>query len=272
MKLTKKRIEVMIFIGLLSAAFAFLGAITTQKSYRSTTDLLLVQNQPGYPDYYAMFKSSEYLSKVLVDAVYSEKFLDEMAANGIIATTSFLPDGKAERLKAWRKSVETSRSADSGIVTIEVFNDNSRDTGKIAESMITVLTTKNKMFLGEGKDVEVRVLSGPMVEKNMDTAKVAGIIGGGMVAGMLLVLMICFFKDETAPRTTAESNPMTTEQYSFGGNDLRPGLRQSRYAQPSVQPVNPVPATAHARTLSEENFATDDFKWPSSVQSRLYQS
>jgi len=73
--LAKTRVKTMILAGLLVSALSFLLLVTTQYNFCAGSDLLVVQNQNGFTDYYALSKSADFLTSVLVESAYSEKFI-----------------------------------------------------------------------------------------------------------------------------------------------------------------------------------------------------
>jgi capsular polysaccharide biosynthesis protein len=215
---TKKRIEAMILIGALGALAVFGGVVLTQKKFKATSDVLIVQNQQGSSDYYALYKSSEYLGKVLSESIYSEAFLNEMSAGGQVSLSDFLPEGKAEKLKQWKQITDARRNPDSGAITITVRSDNTKQASDISDAVVNVLTNKYQLFVGGGKEMEVRVLSGPVVEKNFSLAQLIGIVAAGFMFGGSLVFVWAFLYDSRvapAKENIADaSNEDSEEQFN----------------------------------------------------------
>jgi capsular polysaccharide biosynthesis protein len=190
--------------GLLLGTLSFFLLVVTQKSSRATTDLLVVQNSGNATDYYAMSKSIDYLNGILLESVYSEKFLEEMK-NIDNATVSFLPVDKADRLTAWQKTVILKKNTNAGIITAQVFGDNAKQTTKISNVLIDVLTNKYALFLGQGQNIEVKVLSGPIVEKNPTVTQIILVSLGGFVIGILLFGFWVFYQEEARKNSAVRS-------------------------------------------------------------------
>lgn len=195
LRLAKKEWGMIVLVGLLAGALSFVALVGTQKSFRANSDLLVVQNQNGFSDYYALSKSADYLAGVLIESIYSEKFLEEVNATGIIST-NFLPVDKLERLKEWNRIVRVSKNSNTGMLSIEVFGDTQNQVLEISNAILNVLTNKSFLFLGKGQDIEIRILSGPLYEKNPSIANIILAGGGGFVIGVLLMLMWIFYKVE----------------------------------------------------------------------------
>lgn len=176
----------MVLFGLLFAAVSFLGLMIFVKPFQSTTDFLVVQAGGQGQDYYTQFKSSEYLSKILSRAVYSEHFINAVVETGKV-NKEFLPLDKKERLKAWSKIVDVQKNLELGVITISVKSDRERDMARIMSGVTDVITQKNAYFRGgDENSVEVRVISGPINEQNPTVGKILLAVSSGFVAGFLL--------------------------------------------------------------------------------------
>jgi capsular polysaccharide biosynthesis protein len=193
--IAKNRIISIILSGLLLAAMSFLFLVTTQKNFKANSDVLVVQNQQGFSDYYALSKSADYLASLLAESIYSDKFIDELNNTGMISS-QFLRMDKVQRLKQWYKIAQVNKNSSLGIVNIEVFANDQKEVLDIANAIVSVLTTKNDLFLGRGQDIEVRILTGPLWEKNPSTSQIALAITGGFIVGMLLSFMWAYYREE----------------------------------------------------------------------------
>jgi len=181
--------------GLFIGALSFAVLVGTQKNFRANSDLLVAQNQNGFSDYYALSKSADYLAGVLIEAIYSEKFLEEVEATGTVSE-SFLPENKLERLEEWNRIVKVGKNSNTGMVSIQVFGDTQKQVMEISNAILNVLTTKNYLFLGKGQDIDIRILSGPLYEKNPSIANILLASGGGFLVGVILSLMRIFYQAE----------------------------------------------------------------------------
>lgn len=180
------------------AAVAFVYA--TQAKYRADADFLIVETQSEGKDFYTLFKSSEYLGNVLANAVGSERFIDAVIESGALNAKS-LPADKGDRLKAWNRMVTVKKSLDLGVLSVSVKADSDRDAARIASGVAQVLMEKNSLFRsGDEKGIEIRTLSGPIIESNLGTAKLAAAALAGFLAGFLIVVFSAVIKNETVSR------------------------------------------------------------------------
>ena len=204
LNLAKTRVKTTILAGLLVSALSFLLLVTTQYNFRAGSDLLIVQNQNGFTDYYALSKSADFLTSVMVESAYSEKFISEVK-NVNAGATAFLPANKLDALKKWESMVKISRNPNLGIVRVEVFGADQKQVTDLSNAIIQVMTTKNFLFLGSGQNLDVRVLSGPIWEKNPTVLNIAVTMISGFLVGIVLSLMWIYFR--------AQNNADTLKKY-----------------------------------------------------------
>lgn len=195
--LAKNRKGVLILGALFLAAISFFFLVVTQKSFKASSDVLITQNQTGYADYYTLSKSADYLSSVITESIYSEKFLDEVIATKMM-NPDFLPQDKVKRLKVWNDTVKTSKNTGIGIVRLEIFAASQKQAVDISNAVLSVITNKSSLFLGQGQNVEVKILSGPIWEKNPSLGNLILATVGGFVVGFLLTFIWLYYKEESA--------------------------------------------------------------------------
>jgi capsular polysaccharide biosynthesis protein len=185
LSLIKRKTTGIVLFGVFVAALSFLILVIKEKNFKVSTDYLIVQNQTGNQDFYTLSKSAEYIGKVLNEGAYSELFINEITKTGKV-NAEFLPFDKKEKMKEWSKIVNVSRNADLGIISINVFDNNQNQALAISNAISDVLITKNSLFLGDGQNINVRVLSGPVMEKNPTIANIFATAISGFILGILL--------------------------------------------------------------------------------------
>ncbi len=190
-QLFKLNFKIIIVIGLLLGSLSFLFLIVSQKNFRSQSEILITQNQKGFSDYYALSKSTDYISSILIKSVYSEKFINELEISGL-KTSQFLPLEKTKRLEKWGKIVRIEKNSNVGTISVKVFSDNYEEARSISEAIIKTLAEKHSIFIGEGPSIDVRLLSGPLTEKNPSFGQIflalfGGILAGGFIAFLYII-------------------------------------------------------------------------------------
>lgn len=193
--LMKKKIGTIILLGFLCAAFSFLLLVLKEKNFKVETDYLIVQNQTASQDFYTLSKSAQYIGKVLNEGIYSELFIGEVVKTGKV-NPEFLPFDKKEKLKTWSNAVQVTLNPDLGVVSVQVFDNDQKQALAISQAIADVLTTKSNLFYGEGQNIDVKILSGPVLEKNPSFANIAAVIFGGFTLGIMLSSLWVIAKNE----------------------------------------------------------------------------
>ena len=198
--LLRSKIGTLIIWGLLFGALGFFGLIMTERPFQTKMDFLVVQTNATNQDFYTQFKSSEYLGKVLGEALYSERFVDALVETGKV-NKEFLPFDKGRRLIAWKKMVAVENNLELGILSVTVKGDRERDIARVMDGIAIVLTEKNTLFRGgDEKSVEIRILSGPILSENPDFSKMLKVTFAAFLAGVFLSAFFIVVKFELSPR------------------------------------------------------------------------
>jgi len=188
----------LILWGLLFGALGFFGLLMMEKPFQTKMDFLVVQASAGNQDFYTQFKSSEYLGKILSEAVYSERFINALVETGKV-NKEFLPFDKGQRLATWSKMVTVNKNLELGILSVTVKGDRDRDVARIMDGVAQVLTEKNALFRGgDEKSVEIRVLSGPILSENPDMSKMLKVILAAFFAGVFIATFFIVVKSEAS--------------------------------------------------------------------------
>jgi capsular polysaccharide biosynthesis protein len=186
----QKKLKALVLCGLLVSATAFLILILVSKKYDVKTDFLVTQSSRDFRDFYSVAKSSEYLSRILSQSVYSDRFIEEVVQTGKV-DKNFLPIEQNERIKVWEKTIKVNtKRSDVGIVGIEILHNDKREAMKISQAVGQVMMERNHLFRGGGEhDASVTVFSGPILESNPTLSKVLGVIISGFLAGFFGALV-----------------------------------------------------------------------------------
>lgn len=192
--LAKNNIWLMILVGMLAASLSFFLLLAKEKRFKAGSDVLVIQNSENFVDSYTLSKSAEYLTRVLMESIYSDTFIREVR-NSSPNSLAFLPTDKKQMLKTWEKTVKTSADSNLGVLSLEVFADSQKEALNISEGVLKVLTEKNSMFRGGSQNIEVRILNGPVVEKNPEAKNLLAITIAGFLLGMAIVFIFVYLKE-----------------------------------------------------------------------------
>jgi capsular polysaccharide biosynthesis protein len=184
-ELWRKRFSILVW-GVFVMAVIFPIFIFSQDKYEATTDFLVIQNQGASQDMYMLSRSNEYITSVLSEAVYSELFLSEVTRTGLVEESAF-PADRQERLDIWKKSVGISKNFQGNILTIKVKGDTKPELQHLSDAIVEVLMKKNNLFRsGSPESVEVKVLSGPLIDRNPSLGLLIVVLVNGFLLGTII--------------------------------------------------------------------------------------
>lgn len=173
-----------ILIGLLVTLSSMGLLFVVQDHYRSSADFLVTSSQSGQ-DYYTATRSAEYMSRVLSEVLYSEHFIDALIETGKVSENYF-PRDKKERLDMWAKTLSVKRNAEIGFLSITVTGNNDRDTYRLSQALVQVLDTQSAIIFGEeNQNIKVRLLSGPILERNPSASQFMTLLLASVILGVL---------------------------------------------------------------------------------------
>ncbi len=186
-----------IMVGLLFAAFGFFFIILFDRGSVARADFILVQPNVSNQDFYTSFKSAEYLSKVLGQAVTSERFMQASLDTGKM-DESILPSAAnmSDRLTAWSRMVSVNRNDSLGMISLQVKGKTDREAYKTMQAATQVFTEQNAMFRGgDEKSIEVRLLSGPIVKPTPEPQTLVLFVLGTFVFGFLVASVAFYLRE-----------------------------------------------------------------------------
>lgn len=190
--LLRQKLGIIFLGGILLAVLTFLFLVISEKNFKAGTTFLVIQNNSGAQDFYSLSKSAEYISRVLSESVKSELFINEAVNTGKV-NREFLPFDKKNRLKEWDKMVNVKRDSEMSILNVEVKHDSQKEALAISQALAIVLTEKNNLFRGENDQITVKILSGPIIEKNPSLAKIIFAAAGSFLLGIMIGITAAYY-------------------------------------------------------------------------------
>lgn len=187
----RKRIGTTILFGLIFSLVSFYALVLSQKRYEAKTDFLIVQDQMENQDFYSLSKSAEYLGGILSEAVYSSIFINELKNTNKV-DSEYFPSNERDLMKKWKKAVKIERSPNLGIIKVKVYDNNKETAIGISQGISEIMLNKNYLFRGK-VNMEVRVLSGPITEKNPNIGEIFFVVIMGFLAGLAIKLMHVYY-------------------------------------------------------------------------------
>lgn len=152
--------------------------------YGATSRLLVMQNA-GNAEAYALSKSNEYLGNLFAQVVYSGSFYNSVLSSQYNIDKNYFSGSYSDQLKAWKKMVAAKTLSDTGIIEINVYHQNPYQAQQISLAINDVMINKNNEYQGNGQIVKVRVIDQtlvsnypvkPSLPQNMSLALAGGLL------------------------------------------------------------------------------------------------
>lgn len=184
-----------LFLGVLIAMLGVTGTFIFRDHYQASVDFMISSSQDGQ-DYYTATRSAEYMSRVLGEVLYSERFIQDLVDTGKV-DVGFLPVNKKDRLESWSKILTVKKNAELGFMRISVSGKSDRDVSRMAQAVMDVLDKEQDTLFGNtGNKVSIRLLSGPIIERNPSLSDLSFIIIASILFGMFSVFTMRLVKEE----------------------------------------------------------------------------
>ncbi|MAF20147.1 MAG: hypothetical protein CMI55_00500 [Parcubacteria group bacterium] len=178
-------------------AVLFFDLIVIQPAqYKANFKILVIQKQLAGQDIYSISKSSQYLSQILKEAIYSDSFFDAVIQAPYQIETTDFPITSKQRQKQWKRTVKVKIARDLGIMEIDVFYPDKQKAKQISQAVVNILTKDHRLYHGGGQNVELKLLDYPLVNQKPVMIHIwLGTILGALT-GLLIGLLWALKKDK----------------------------------------------------------------------------
>lgn len=189
----KRKWQTVVLFMLVFATLAFVFSVVQPQRYRSEQRFLVVSAYAEDVDPYAATRSTEYLTNLLSEIMYSQNFLSEVMDSGYALDQSIFPEDARKKKKAWAKSLKTRVFGDTGILDITVYHKDRFVTEQLALAVGAVLRTEHAQYHSRGGAVTIQTIDQPItslrpVEPNILLNTVAG-LALGILAGLAFIYL-----------------------------------------------------------------------------------
>lgn len=213
----KKQWKLLVTATIVVGVLIFIFSAIEPPKYKTSSTILIIQNQGGSIDSYTASKSAEQLGNVFTKVIHTSSFMESVLKSSFDVKDVFGAD-QLSRKKVWDKSVEPIMVNDTGLLEINVYADNKEQSGLLAQAVNGVLTTRGQYYHGGGADIRIKVVDDPITfDKPAEPRVLVNTIFGSILtfaalAGVLLVLGV---EDEINPfeifgwkKSLAEARPV----------------------------------------------------------------
>jgi hypothetical protein len=179
-----------VLMGLLASAIVFASSVFLMRPFVASTSYQLIQTGAETKDYYTSFKSSEYLGRVLTEALASGSYIQAVTETGGIPD-DYLPGDTKKALATWQEQVTVNTDRiDLGVLEIRVYGKTREEVTQVSTGVQKVLIEQNEKFrAGAKEDLNVRVFTNTLVEANPSVTKLIIMLTSVAFAVMVLYLL-----------------------------------------------------------------------------------
>lgn len=170
---------------------AFFGSLVQPQKYRAEMRFLVVQTYAEDVDPYAASRSTEYLTSLFSEVMYSQSFMNQAFVSGYTVDRAEFPTEAKKLKKAWQKTVQNRVLGDTGILEVSVYHTDRYQAEQIALAIGQVLRTKHSQYHGRGTSVNIQTIDQPIVslrpvQPDVLVNSLAG-LAFGLIAGLAFV-------------------------------------------------------------------------------------
>jgi capsular polysaccharide biosynthesis protein len=187
----KQRAFWLIVVGVFLVSFII--TIVQPLKFGTESRLMVSQNIAPGADLYTISKSNEYLSNSLARVVTSNAFFNDTMSGDFGIDKSYFSTDLKQQIEQWRKTVEASPLADSGIILINVYHPDHYQAQQIARAINYTLKTKaGSYFNSNSNTFYIRVLDEPVVSTWPIKPNVVTNLLSGLLLGFALALFYVY--------------------------------------------------------------------------------
>ena len=193
--LVKKKKGTILSLSILLIVLVVIISLLSGLKYSAQSKLLVVQDT-GNTDAYAVSRSNEYLGNLLSQVVYSGSFFNLVINNPQYKVSQEYFSGTySERLKLWRKTISTKTLSDTGIIEVSIYHPSPDQARLLSLAVNDVLINNNSNYHG-GSGVKVSVLDQPLVSNYPDQPNLVFNFVFALILGIFLSLIFIYLYPE----------------------------------------------------------------------------
>jgi len=151
-------LNIMIIVIIFTIFFTILRPL----KFKSSARLLVVQDYGQSFDTYSTSKSTQYLSDILSEVIYSTSFFNEVIQSDFNIETNYFSAKQLKRKKQWDKMISAKPLTGTGIIEIAIYHQSKNQAEQIMKGITYVLTTKHSLYHGGGDKVSVKIIDEPI--------------------------------------------------------------------------------------------------------------
>lgn len=183
----KTVIIITLTVTILSLIFSFLQT----PKYESSVKLLVFLNQPNM-DAYTTAQTSNYLTGVLSEVIYSNSFMGNVYQDNP-GLKKDLGNSQEDQKKNWEKTVKVTTQEDRGLIFIDVYHSDRNEAAKLSQAVAYTLINRHAFYHGLGDRVSVKMIDTPVTSEKLAQPKILRNsflgLGAGLALGLALIII-----------------------------------------------------------------------------------
>jgi len=250
LQLIKQRKRAITAVAVLFILLSLALSVAQPLKYGATSRLLVVQNFNIGADPYAVSRSNQLLSNVLVQVASSDSFYNEVVNSGYnIDKTYFSNTDPQKELAKWQKTVSVKSLSDSGIVEVNIYHPDKYQLDQIAQAVNYIYQTKHQEYDGSGDAITIKVIDKPLVSRwpvkpnlplNMALGLIFGLLCGGVYVYLYPEKSIVNYELSTFAETMADKpikNYSDMAPANYYASENEPVETPEVYDQPMAEDI-----------------------------------
>lgn len=255
----KKKWQILTAIVLVFVIIGVIASLAQPRKYRSEQRFLFVQQFDQDVDPYAASRSTEYLTNLMAEVMYSQLFFDQVVKSSITIDQSAFPLEAKDRQKAWKKTLRTNSHGDTGILDVTVYSKDRYQAEQISLAIAQVLKNNHGQFHSRGNSVAVQTIDSAITSLRPVQPNIPLNLGAGAVLGLILGLAFIYL--------------MPDVEWTFGTFKRTPKMnppREPDWAKPLAVPMAEVKQTVQLQSMPRSMYEEADVKLPRGAARNLH--
>lgn len=197
LSLLGKKWEWLLLAATVSASAGYVYSISQVSEYGSTARVIIIQKSLLGSDAFIAARSSERLSIILNEVVYSNSFFNDVLATSSKITDDFGNDPALRREK-WQRQVKNRIDSDKGIIEISAYDKNKVQSVEILNGVLNLLTENGEKYHGSS-NTEIRIIDEPLTSKEpVRPNTIFNTVAAGAIAFIGAMVLVYLFSDNVA--------------------------------------------------------------------------
>lgn len=194
LSLLKRKWEWLLLTVTLCASAGYVYSTSQVSEYSSTARVIIIQKSLQGSDAFIAARSSERLSIILSEVMYSNSFFNDILATSSKITDDFGND-PALRREEWQRQVKNRIDSDKGIIEIATYDKNKIQSAEILNGVLKLLIENGEKYHGSS-NTEIRIIDEPLTSKEpVRPNTMFNTVAAGVLAFIGVLALFYLFSD-----------------------------------------------------------------------------